>query len=186
MSTNIPVREMDLAAKIWMDVAWKWSRTGSLCGAQLAIDTTLVSPLRRDGSGMFRAANHDGAVLMEARRWKERTCPELSGEGGRARLVILAAGVGGRWSARNSKVLDYAGQCQGPGFPFHFAEQGQSCPPSQVGCSACMLGGQSVHSFLTSPVVGWGGDAPSVHEVVRDDRFEWRRKVRALLLWVYF
>ena len=48
-------------------------------GAQLAVDTTLASPLRRDGSAMFRATDHDGAVLVEARRWKERTFPELSG-----------------------------------------------------------------------------------------------------------
>ena len=97
---------------------------------------------------------------MEARRRKERTCPELSGEGGRARLVVF--------SEETAKFLAALGQCQGPGFSFHFAEQGQICLPSQVECSARMLGGQSVHSFP----VGWGGDAPSVHEVVRDDRFE--------------
>ena len=98
MSTNIPVREMDLAAhhkldgrrlEVVADGLTMWH------GAQLAIDTTLVSPLRRDGSARFRAA--DGAVLMEARRRKERTNPELSGEGGRARLVVLVAEVGGRW-----------------------------------------------------------------------------------------
>ena len=50
-------------------------------GAQLAIDTTLVSPLRRDGSARPRAADHDGAALEEARRRKERTYPELSGDG---------------------------------------------------------------------------------------------------------
>ena len=31
-----------------------------------------------------------------ARRWKERTYPELSGRFGRARLVVLACEVGGR------------------------------------------------------------------------------------------
>ena len=67
-------------------------------GAQLAIDTTLVSPLRRDGSPRPRAADHGGAALDDARRRKERTDPELSGDGGRARLVVLAAEVGGRWS----------------------------------------------------------------------------------------
>ena len=60
-------------------------------GAQLAIDTTLVSPLRRDGSARPRAADHAGAALEEARRRKERTYHELSGDGGRARLVVLAA-----------------------------------------------------------------------------------------------
>ena len=65
-------------------------------GAQLATDTTLVSPLRRDGSARPRAADHNGAALDEARRRKERTHPELSGDGGRACLVVLAAEVGGR------------------------------------------------------------------------------------------
>ena len=40
-------------------------------GAQLAIDTTLVSPLHRDGSARARAADHNGGVLVEARRRKE-------------------------------------------------------------------------------------------------------------------
>ena len=56
-------------------------------GAQFAIDATLVSPLRRDGSP--RAADHGGAALDDSRRRKERTYPELSGDGGRARYVVL-------------------------------------------------------------------------------------------------
>ena len=133
VSTNIPVREMDLAAYHNMDGRRLEVVADGLTlwhGAQLAIDTTLVSPLRRDGSARFRVANQDGAVLMEARRRKERTYPELSGEGGRARLVVLAAEVGGRWSEETarwpmprprlpvsfcrtgSKLLTYAGGVQ--------------------------------------------------------------------------
>ena len=90
VSTNVPVRDLDLVAhnnldgrrlEVIADGLTLWH------GAQLAIDTTLVSPLRRDGSARARAADHDGAVLVEARRRKERTYPELSGEGGRARLA---------------------------------------------------------------------------------------------------
>ena len=44
-------------------------------GAQLAIDTTLVSPLRGDGQLHRRCADVDGAALDEARRRKERTNP---------------------------------------------------------------------------------------------------------------
>ena len=40
----------------------------------MAIDTTLGS-LRRDGSARTRAADHDRAVLVEARRRKERIYP---------------------------------------------------------------------------------------------------------------
>ena len=40
-----------------------------------------------------------------ARRRKERTYPELTGEAGRARLVVLAAEVGGRWSEETAQFL---------------------------------------------------------------------------------
>ena len=67
-------------------------------GAQLAVDTTLVSVLRRDGTPRPRCANEDGAALVAARRRKEGTYPELTGRDGRTRLVVLACEVGGRWS----------------------------------------------------------------------------------------
>ena len=105
---SVLVRDMDLAAfnaldsrrlEVVADGLTLWH------GAQLAIDTTLVSPLRRDGTARRRAANHDGAALEEARQRKERTDPELSGDGGRARLVVLAAEVGGRWSRETAEFL---------------------------------------------------------------------------------
>ena len=104
MTSNMFVRDMDLAAFDALDnrrleVLTLWR------GAQLAIDTTMVSPLRRDGTARPRAANHDGAALEDARRRKEATYPELSGEGGRARLVVLAAEVGGRWSVETAQFL---------------------------------------------------------------------------------
>ena len=74
-------------------------------GAQLAVDTTMVSPLQRDGTARRRAADHDGAALEDARRRKERTRPELSGERGRGRLVVLGAEVGGRWSGETAEFL---------------------------------------------------------------------------------
>ena len=40
----------------------------------------------------------DGVALRQARRRKEGVYPELSGAHGRARLVVLANEVGGRWS----------------------------------------------------------------------------------------
>ena len=96
VSTNVFVRALDLAAfnalddrrvEVIADGLPVWH------GAQLAIDTTLVSPLRGDGSARGRAADHSGSALQEARRRKERTYPELAGEAERARLVVLAAEV---------------------------------------------------------------------------------------------
>ena len=108
VSTNMFVRDMDLAAfnaldgrrlEIVADGLSLWQ------GAQLAIDTTMVSPLRRDGTARPRVANHNSAALDVARRRKEATYPELSGEGGRARLVVLAAEVGGRWNTETAQLL---------------------------------------------------------------------------------
>ena len=47
-------------------------------GAQLAIDATLVSPLRADGEPHRRCPEVDGAALTFARRRKEHTSPELA------------------------------------------------------------------------------------------------------------
>ena len=65
-------------------------------GAQIAVDTTLVSALHCDGSALGGAANRDG---VPARRCKERTYPELAAPWSRCRLVVMASEVGGRWSS---------------------------------------------------------------------------------------
>ena len=67
-------------------------------GAQIAVNTTLVSVLRRDGTPHPRSVNEDGAALAQARRRKELRHPELAGQHGRALLVVLGSEVGGRWS----------------------------------------------------------------------------------------
>ena len=59
-------------------------------GAQLAIDATLGAA---------------GAALSAARRRKVRTYPELSGDGGRCRLVVLGGEVAGRWSSETRQFL---------------------------------------------------------------------------------
>ena len=66
-------------------------------GAQLAVDTTLVSPLTRDGQPRRRAGRFAGAALQDARRSRERTYPDLLNNQ-RCRLVVLAIEAGGRWS----------------------------------------------------------------------------------------
>ena len=89
-----------------MDADWKSSRTAWRCGmGHNSLDTTLVSMLHRDGTARRTAADRNGAPLKQARRLKESTYPELSGEGGRARLVVLAAEVGGRWSEETAQFL---------------------------------------------------------------------------------
>ena len=67
-------------------------------GAQLAIDTTLVSPLSPNGTARPRCATISGAALDRARIRKERRYRELAGDHGRAR-VVLAGAIGGRFSS---------------------------------------------------------------------------------------
>ena len=66
-------------------------------GAQLAVDTTMVSTVRADGAPRRQCAERE-PPWTEPCRTKERTYPELTGEQGRARLVVLACETGGRWS----------------------------------------------------------------------------------------
>ena len=118
----------------------------------MAIDTTMVSPLRRDGTARLRAANHDGVVLEVARSKKEATYPEVSGENGRARLVVLAAEVGVRWNSETAQFI---------------TGEKVECYPC-LHSSACFV---RVGVGLSSP--RWHGEAiPSVHEVMREARFQ--------------
>ena len=76
-----------------------------LGGVQLAVDTTVVSALHANGEARRNAASRDGVALEAARLRKERTYPELTARGGRARLIVLGVEVGGRWSTETRSFL---------------------------------------------------------------------------------
>ena len=68
-------------------------------GAQIAVDTTLVSPLQRCGEPRPGADVEPGCALRHAEARKHRTYPELRAGGqGRCRLVVFGMEVGGRFS----------------------------------------------------------------------------------------
>ena len=73
-------------------------------GAQLAVDTTLVSPLTRVGEPRRRAGRFAGAALTDARKAKARAYPELL-RNSRCRLVVLGIEVGGRWSEEATSFI---------------------------------------------------------------------------------
>ena len=88
------------------DVAWRFAEGLTLCGGcQLALDATVVSPLHGDATHRRRADIEDGVALREARKRKERTYPELCEGNGRARFVVIAGEVGGRWSEETKTFL---------------------------------------------------------------------------------
>ena len=66
-------------------------------GAQLAVDTTLVCALHANGSARRGAAHTDGK--------EGGNLPGAGGRRGRARLVVLAVEVGGRWSPETQSFL---------------------------------------------------------------------------------
>ena len=83
-------------------------------GVQLAIDTTLVSPLTRASEPRSRAGRYAGAAVQDARRAKERTYPELL-QTRRCKLVVLAIEVGGRPGSHNLPTV--AGPSKSPHHP---------------------------------------------------------------------
>ena len=108
VSTNLRVQDLDLLPGVPVDNRRLEVVADGLPlfhGAQLALDTTLVSPVRADGGPRRQCATTDGAALEQARRRKELRYPELTGEQGRARLVVLACETGGRWSEEAQDFL---------------------------------------------------------------------------------
>ena len=80
-------------------------------GEQLAVDTTLVSTLHGKGRPRMGAADRDGVALLAATKRKERRYPEFLGARCRARLIVLAVEVGGRFSRETS---DFISELAGP------------------------------------------------------------------------
>ena len=105
VSTNVLVRDLDLLPLQHARRLEVVADGLPLYGAQIAVETALVFLLRRNGTPHSRCAWENGAALRQARRRKERVYPELSGAHGRARLVVLANEVGGRWSLETQAFL---------------------------------------------------------------------------------
>ena len=66
----------------------------------MAIDSTLVSAHHCDGTPLKKADTMNGIALQHANRF-----PELCGLEERARLVLIAGEVGGRWSREAQAFL---------------------------------------------------------------------------------
>ena len=160
VATNIFVRNMDLGVPKTADSQRLEVVVDGLPlfgGVQLAVDTIWVSALKGDGEPRRRAADRDGVAFAKARRIKERTCPELVGPGSRARLVVLALEVGGRWSKKANIFPRQVGTAT------HAA-------PSRASVEVAVVRDH----FLRNVPVGWRGGhgsdglAPPSHEVERD------------------
>ena len=77
VATNRLVRDLDLAVPNPDDlrrIEVIVDGLGIFGGAQLAVDATMVSPVRADGLLRPGAAARDGVALTTSRQRKQRTC----------------------------------------------------------------------------------------------------------------
>ena len=142
-------------------------------GAQLAVDATLVSALKSDGTARRRAAQFDGVALLEARRRKERTYPELAGHNRRGRLVVLAVEVGVRWSQEMKCFVPPAGESEGKGRDLLDAQTRRTGVAPQVGFHRLVpWPGTVASTMLELPGArDTDGDTISSQDVEQDCRF---------------
>ena len=177
VTTNVMVRDLDLPVPNARDsrrleiVADGLPLFG---GAQLAVDTTLVSPLHCDGTPHRGAAYVDGAVLAAARRKKKTTYPELVGPNVRARLVVLAGETGGRWSEETRTFIGLLAKATARQVPFVLKKRvEQSCRFRRGSMLACASAKAFAASLMNLRISGGvGGSVTSFNEVVHDARHD--------------
>ncbi len=143
-------------------------------GVQLAVDTTLVSPLDSLGRPRSHARSFRGAALHTARLAKERTYPELL-RAPRCRLVVLALELGGRWSREAADFIRLLARCRARSTP----------PLLRSACvAACVQRWSAALSFaaakafastlLSLPLHGAAdvdGQPPELSDLLQADRF---------------
>ena len=134
-------------------------------GAQLAVDTTSVSALHCDGSAHSLAANVDG-------RRRERTHPELVTPRARARLVVLAGEMGGRWSEETRRFLSLLAKAKARSEPHILRKRvEQAWRLRWGGILACAAARAFAASLLDLRLAsGVDGDVSASHEVVNELR----------------
>ena len=137
-------------------------------GAQLAIDATLVSPLRANGEPHRRCPDQDGAALTFARRRRERTYPELAGGRGRARLVVIASETGGCFSDKTQTLLRLLAEAKTRSTPKPLRVRARQSWLLRWGSLlSCAAAGAFASSLLgLHGNLGADGDAPSVSDMI--------------------
>ena len=144
-------------------------------GAQLAVDTTLVSPLDASGAARRHQRQYQGAALRLARRAKERTYPELM-RSQRCRLVVLALEVGGRWSPEASQFVRLLARCRARAVPRPLRPATIAAFTSRwsalLAFSAARAFGASLLGLSLPGTANVDGDQPLLSEVLASTRFD--------------
>ena len=173
--TNVFVRDMDLPTATLEDARRLEVVVDGLPlhgGAQLAVDTTLVSALHGDGRPRRGASERDGVALLAARKRKEQTYPEFLGARCRARLVVLAVEVGGRFSRETSGFITELARARARSETALMRKRAEQAWRMRwcglFGCAAAKAFAASLLELQGS--VGADGDTPASHEVEGDFR----------------
>ena len=172
-ASHTNVLDLDLAEPNAADarrlevVADGWPLFG---GAQLAVDTTIVSTLHANGEP--RRVHVDGVAVAAARQRKERRCPELVGRRGRARLVVPVVKVCGRWSQETQKFLSSLARAKARSVPPLLRKRVEQA--WRLRCcslfSFTVAGAVASSLFELPDTRGADGLCPASHEVERDFR----------------
>ena len=143
VTSNVMIRDLDLIQPGVVDARRLEVVVDGLPlfgGAQLAVDGTLVSAIRSNGTARRRADRIDGVALWEARRRKELTYPELMGRNRRARLVVLGVEVGGRWSQEMQQFVSQLARAKARGEDLLDAETCRAGLAPEVGLHLGLCG----------------------------------------------
>ena len=135
-------------------------------GAQLAIDATLVSPLRADGEPHRRSPRMVLPFLSPVGARSAHA--QSSGGRGRARLVVIAAEMGGR-SSEETQTLLRLGRSEDSLHPAASVRARQSWLfrwSSLLSCAAARAFASSLLGLYDN--LGAVGDAPSISDVIGD------------------
>ena len=110
---------------------------------------------------------------MAARRRNQRRYPELAGEGGRARLVVLACEVGGRFSKECRHFLRQLSKFKARDEPLSVATAGATRLASPLGSMLACSGARALAVSLLEQRCGHGVDGPPPlsHDVLWEARY---------------
>ena len=138
---------------------------GCVCSASASL--LWMSPHKR------KADVEDGVALKEARRSKEATYPELCRGDGRARLVVIAGEVGGRWSQETKDFL-WCLACEKSKSSLRLLQGSVRAGWYRRWC--CVLACTTAKAVACSLVghrgsPGSGDQVPSAHEVLTEARY---------------
>ena len=134
-----------------------------------------MSAIRGNGQPHPRAADVDGVALRHARRRKERTYPELSGDRGRARLVVLALETGGRWSSEAWQFVRQVAEARARSEPELLRRAAQAAWHRRFVNLLAVAAQRAFAESLLEMTGGRGADGDTIgaQEVLEDARYGW-------------